>query len=153
MKVFGFVLLALRWIVNKVDFLIFGRSYPNYVSANSILNIPFYTAIATGLLFVILSFAGHHSLPLGYTVMSFQACACCIAVATHYKYFFNMPTITLKISYFIFLTVLSLVSGYIFALMFVYLFAIMMIILVVLFFLWCMCSRYYVRRGNTFYEV
>ena len=133
MKFFKYLLALLRWIATKIDELIFGRSYKNYVGAGTVLDMPFYSAAISGLIATIMHISGHSFKHLAPTALAMEACICCICIAMHYKHYFNMPTVPLKIGYFIYLTALCSIAGFFFTVMFIYIFVIIAIILFVVF--------------------
>ena len=57
---------------------------------------------------------------IGDTVLCLEGAACCISLALHYKHYFRMPTVKLKIFYFLYLTVWTFGMALLFLWLFVY---------------------------------
>lgn len=131
----------LRKFGDWMDMLIFGRSYPNYIPAGGIIAPPFYGGILTGLMLVLLSLFTGNNVMAVYSAIALQGCCCFMTLLLYRKHFYNMPTVSLKITYFLYLAAICFICGYLFMLAFAYFFLFLILLFVGATFIKCLLSN------------
>ena len=118
--VLNLFLSLIRFVVSWGDRLLFGRFCPNHTGAGTVLTLPFWGAAVCMVFLCYMQIAKGAGSTFGDTVFCLELSIAFVSIAMHYKHYFRMPTVKLKILYFLYLTVLTVVMSYLFIWLFVW---------------------------------
>ena len=127
--VLNLFLSLIRFVVSWGDRLLFGRICPNHTGAGTVLTLPFWGAAVCMVFLCYMQIAKGAGSTFGDTVFCLELSIAFVSIAMHYKHYFRMPTVKLKILYFLYLTVLTVVMSYLFIWLFVWVLIILFVLL------------------------